>query len=76
MLDCPEGYTSWLTEDQDDDGNGVADDAEGDSTGSSTTNLNALMVVVIGLLVVASLFFVRLRNGGPGGSLTIDDRHL
>lgn len=76
VLDCPEGYTSWLTEDQDDDGNGVADDAEGDSTGSSTTNLNALMVVVIGLLVVASLFFVRLRNGGPGGSLTIDDRHL
>ena len=76
VLDCPEGYTSWLTEDQDDDGNGVPDDAEGESAGSESTNLNALMVVVVGLLVVVGLFFTRLRSGGSGGSLTIDDRHL
>ena len=76
VLNCPEGFTSWLTEDQDDDGNGVPDDAEGEATSSGSTNLNALMVVVVGLLVVVGLFFMRLRGGGSGGLLTLDERHL
>ena len=29
VLDCPEGYTSWLTEDMDDDGDGTPDVLEG-----------------------------------------------
>ena len=76
VLDCPEGYTSWLTEDMDDDGDGTPDVLEGTTTTDSDTNLNALLVVVTLLILGVLLFFVRLRRGGPGDLTGLDQKHL
>ena len=76
VLDCPPGYTSWLTEDMDDDGDGVPDVLEGVSNDDTEMNLNALLVVLTLLVVVVLLFFVRLRRGGPGDLTGLDQRHL
>ena len=76
VLDCPEGYTSWLTEDMDDDGDGTPDVLEGTTTADSDTNLNALLLVVTLFVVGVLLFFVRLRRGGPGDLTGLDQTHL
>ncbi len=75
-LDCPPGFTSWLTEDMDDDGDGTPDVLEGVSVGDNETNTNALMVVLALLVVVVVMFFARLRKGGPGDLTGLDQRHL
>ena len=76
VLDCPEGYTSWLTEDMDDDGDGTPDVLEGSESGDADVNVNALMVVISLFVVVALLFFARLRRGGPGDLTSLDQQHL
>ena len=76
VLDCPEGYTSWLTEDMDDDGDGTPDVLEGADTRDDDINVNALMVVLALFVVVALLFFARLRRGGPGDLTSLDQQHL
>ena len=76
VLDCPEGYTSWLTEDMDDDGDGTPDVLEGSESGDADVNVNALMVVIALFVVVALLFFARLRRGGPGDLTSLDQQHL
>ena len=76
MLECPPGYSSWLTEDMDDDGDGVPDVLEGVTTDDEDLNVNALLVVLALLVVVVLLFFARLRRGGPGDLTGLDQRHL
>ena len=76
VLDCPPGFTSWLTEDMDDDGNGVPDMLEGVDTEDGDVNVNALMVVIALFVVLALLFFARLRRGGPGDLASLDQQHL
>ena len=76
VLDCPPGYTSWLTEDMDDDGDGIPDMLEGTSVEDDDTNLNALLVVLALLVIVVVLFFARLRRGGPGDLTGLDQRHM
>ena len=76
ILDCPPGYTSWLTEDMDDDGDGIPDVLEGVTVDDNDTNFNALLVVLALLVVVVLLFFVRLRQGGPGDLSGLDQQHL
>jgi hypothetical protein len=76
VLDCPPGYTSWLTEDMDDDGDGTPDVLEGVTTDGDDLNVNALLVVLAVLVVVVLLFFARLRRGGPGDLSGLDQRHL
>ena len=76
MLDCPDGITSWLTEDQDDDGDGVPDGTEGVSSEGGSNDMNALVVVLVLVVVAVGLFFMRLRGGSGGAPLTLDERHL
>ena len=76
VLDCPDGITSWLTEDQDDDGDGVPDGTEGVSGDGASNDVNALMVVLVLIIVAIGLFFMRLRGGAGGAPLTLDERHL
>ena len=76
VLDCPPGFTSWLTEDMDDDGDGIPDLLEGGTTDDTDLDLNALLVVLTLLVIVVGLFFVRLRRGGPGDLTGLDQRHL
>ena len=75
-LDCPPGYTSWLTEDMDDDGDGTPDVMEGVEADDSDLDINALLVVLALLVVVVLLFFARLRRGGPGDLTGLDQRHM
>ena len=62
-LNCPEGVTSDLFEDQDDDGDGIPDTLEG-STSSSEGSFNSvtLILLVIGIIVVV-VFLRRTRQG-------------
>ena len=62
-LSCPEGVTSDLFEDQDDDGDGIPDTLEG-STSSSEGSFNSvtLILLVIGIIVVV-VFLRRTRQG-------------
>ena len=76
VIDCPEGYTTWLTEDMDDDGNGIPDELEGQQVNDDDLDINALMVVLTLLVVVVCIFFARLRRGGPGDLTSLDQRHL
>ena len=60
----------------DDDGNGVPDMLEGVDTEDGDVNVNALMVVIALFVVLALLFFARLRRGGPGDLASLDQQHL
>ena len=65
-LNCPEGVSTDLFEDQDDDGDGTPDILEGDSD-SSSGEFNSLtaILLVVGIIVVLS-FLSRLRKGSQG----------
>jgi hypothetical protein len=76
VLDCPAGFTSWLTEDMDDDGDGTPDVLEGTETTDGDVNVNGLMVVIAIFVLVALLFFARLRRGGPGDLTSLDQQHF
>ena len=76
VLDCPDGFTSWLTEDMDDDGDGTPDVLEGVETSDGDVNLNALLLIGAVFVVVLLLFIARLRRGGPGDLASLDQRHL
>ena len=60
----------------DDDGDGTPDVLEGSESGDADVNVNALMVVISLFVVVALLFFARLRRGGPGDLTSLDQQHL
>jgi len=75
-LNCPEGVTSWLTVDMDDDGDGIPDSLEGVEADSGNDNINAIMLVVTLFGIAVLMFFARLRKGGPGEFTSIDETHL
>ena len=74
-VDCPEGTTTYLVADQDDDGNGVNDllESEG-STEDGDFSTGTLLLIV---LILAGLAFFLMRMKRGGGELgSIDERHL
>ena len=74
-VDCPEGKTTYLVADQDDDGDGVLDILEGETTtesGDFSTSTLLLIVLILGGLI---LFVMRMKQGG-GELGSIDERHL
>jgi hypothetical protein len=75
-INCPEGVTTWLTVDMDDDGDGIPDSLEGVKADSGNDNINAIMLVVTLFVVVVLLFVARLRKGGPGEFTPLDETHL
>ena len=74
-IDCPNGVTTTLFEDQDDDGDGVPDSHEGVDMGSS--GISNAMVMIITVLVVVGLLVILRGRKGSGGEFNIhDERHL
>jgi hypothetical protein len=74
-INCPEGKTTYLTEDQDDDNDGVLDVLEGvssDSSGDFSTGTLLLIVLIIAGIII---FMTRMNRGG-GELGSIDERHL
>jgi len=62
-LNCPDGVTSGLFEDQDDDGDGIPDTLEGSSNNSDNSfNSLTLILLIVGIIVVV-LFLRRTRQG-------------
>ena len=60
----------------DDDGDGTPDVLEGVESNDGDVNVNGLMVVFALFVVIALLFFARLRRGGPGDLTSLDQKHL
>lgn len=75
-IECPQGASTTLFEDQDDDGDGTPDELEGTSLGDSEENSTALILVGAIALLVLLVFFVRVRGGGPKTLGEIDERML
>ena len=74
-INCPEGKATYLTEDQDDDNDGVLDVLEGvssDSSGDFSTGTLLLIVLIIAGIII---FMTRMNRGG-GELGSIDERHL
>ena len=74
-ISCPEGATTYLTEDQDDDGDGVLDLLEGTSSSDSGDFSTATLLLLVLIFAAIALFMTRMRRGG-GEIGDIDERHL
>lgn len=75
-IDCPEGFTTYLVEDQDDDGDGVMDGFESTNDG----DMSPIVLVLLVIIPVALIIFLFKRRGGSGGEKIdlsgLDQRHL
>ena len=74
-ISCPEGATTYLTEDQDDDGDGVLDLLESTSSSDSGDFSTATLLLLVLIFAAIALFMTRMRRGG-GEFGDIDERHL
>jgi hypothetical protein len=75
-IECPDGETTLLFEDQDDDGDGTPDELEGKSSEKSEDQSTALLLIGGIIVLVLIIFFVRTRGPGPKSLGEIDERML
>ena len=74
-VNCPEGKTTYLVADPDDDNDGILDVLEGTtSTESGDFSTGTLLLIVL-LLAGLGLFMARVKRGG-GELGPIDEKHL
>lgn len=63
IVDCPEGYSTLLVEDQDDDNNGILDILEGTGSGQVESSSSISLILGIGVIVIlAGIIFSRMRK--------------
>ena len=74
-IDCPEGKTTSLVADQDDDGNGVLDVLESTTTSESSDFSTGTLLLIVLIIAGILLFMTRMKRGG-GELGQIDERHL
>ena len=75
-IECPEGKTTMLFEDQDDDGDGTPDELEGKSSEKNEDQSTGLLLISGIIIIVLIVFIVRTRGGGPKSLGEIDERML
>ena len=75
-IECPEGKTTMLFEDQDDDGDGTPDELEGKSSTKNEDQSTGLLLIGGIIVLVLIIFFVRTRGKGPKSLGEIDERML
>lgn len=76
-INCPDGVTTWLFEDQDDDNDGTPDILEGVSSKEDSIISSTGLFLVSGLIILAALVIVRSRKGGGESEMKVfDQRHL
>jgi hypothetical protein len=75
-IECPDGMSTTLFEDQDDDGDGIPDELEGSSLSEADENSTVLIFIGSILILILIIFFVRVRGGGPKSLGEIDERLL
>ena len=61
-LHCPIGVTTWLTEDQDDDGNGIPDVSEEAKTSEESSSESPIVIMLFVGLFIAAAAFMLMRN--------------
>ena len=62
-LQCPLGVTTWLTEDPDDDGDGIPDVSEGASSGEESDSSPIGTIVFLVIFILAAAFMLMRKNG-------------
>ena len=74
-IDCPEGFSTYLVEDQDDDGDGIMDGTEGDDNSEMSPFVLVILILIPCALVV---FLFKRRGSGPEriNLSELDERHL
>ena len=75
VINCPEGKTTSLIEDQDDDGDGVLDSLEATSDSASGDFSTGTLLLIVLLLAGIGLFMARVKRGG-GELGPINEKHL
>ncbi len=75
-INCPDGVTTWLFEDQDDDNDGTPDILEGVSNQEDSVISTTGLLLVIGLIIFAIMLVVRSRQGGGEGEMKLFDERL
>lgn len=75
-IECPEGETTMLFEDQDDDGDGTPDELEGKASSKSEDQSTGLLLIGGIIVIVLIIFFVRTRGKDPKSLGEIDERML
>jgi hypothetical protein len=75
-INCPDGVTTWLFEDQDDDNDGTPDILEGVSSEEESIISTTGLLLVIGLIIIAIMLVVRSRQGGGDGEMKLFDERL
>ena len=63
-LHCPIGVTTWLTEDPDDDGDGIPDVSESSGASEETEGNTLTMVIFVILFLAAAGYMLMRRNQG------------
>jgi len=71
-INCPDGVTTWLNEDDDDDGDGVPDVLEGEDATSNDDDLNLTLLAVVLMVVLVVFLLVRSRRGGGSSVENLD----
>ncbi|MGY8670278.1 MAG: hypothetical protein ACKVJ7_04425, partial [Candidatus Poseidoniales archaeon] len=62
-IDCPEGYSTLLVEDQDDDNDGTPDILEGAISGQDDSSTPVTLILGIGLIIIlAGIIFSRMQK--------------
>ena len=74
-IDCPEGKTTSLVADLDDDNDGVLDTLESTTTSENDDFSTGTLLLIVLLLAGIGLFMARLKRGG-GELGQIDEKHL
>ena len=75
IVNCPEGKTTYLIEDLDDDNDGILDVLEGASSGGDGDFSTGTLLLIVLLLSAVVLFMMRIKRGG-GEIGQINEKHL
>ncbi|MEC8789019.1 MAG: hypothetical protein VXX17_03025 [Candidatus Thermoplasmatota archaeon] len=63
-VQCPLGVTTWLTEDPDDDGDGIPDVSEGAGSGEDSEDSSPIgTIIFVIIFILAAAFMIMRRNG-------------
>ena len=63
-VQCPLGVTTWLTEDPDDDGDGIPDVSEGAGSGDDSEDSSPIgTIIFVMIFILAAAFMLMRRNG-------------
>lgn len=63
-VQCPLGVTTWLTEDPDDDGDGIPDVSEGAGSGGDSEDSSPIgTIIFVIIFILAAAFMLMRRNG-------------